>query len=424
VKRWEWGAAAAVVVVLVGVPAGLMKIAINVEEAAFREQLRLARAEGLPTTAAEFTQQILPAAPEENAAPLYRELRGQIPRQVDLESLARQLTFQPDPEVMAGARAFLKQAEAPLQTIDAAVRLPRCWYDRDWSKGVVLLLPELADMRMASRLLALRGSLAAAEGRTDAAIQDARRILQIAAHANDEPSAMHRNLMESIEREALDHLAFWSFRYRGVPDYVRELERVCDASTPPDLKRELSGVLHQALGLVDMIQTQEGIKEIGMVFDEPDLTAKVGRQFLNQRRARIDLVKSGRAFWAALESPPDRRADLLHEADQDFYRALLAFPPADQLHGKLISWESIAFVRVDAWEARRLRYVAAARALSQRTIPKTMDTMDLLSPFDGEPVLYSYPNGQIVIHIGGKAGELWSLKIPPDPAPAHYWRRP
>jgi|GEM_PF-4731312 len=70
--------AATVLAVVVGlilaeVSSIVAKLDSDNEEAAFQGQLRLARAEGIPTDWEEFKATIPTAKPSENAAPLYRQ---------------------------------------------------------------------------------------------------------------------------------------------------------------------------------------------------------------------------------------------------------------------------------------------------------------------------------------------------------------
>ena len=74
-RKWFFGCLGVVGVVILA--AAIIKITASQMEAAregaeLQEQLRLANAEGIPTTWQEFAATIKPAKPSENAAPLYQ----------------------------------------------------------------------------------------------------------------------------------------------------------------------------------------------------------------------------------------------------------------------------------------------------------------------------------------------------------------
>ena len=106
-KRRSWLLFVGVLVFLFAAYLAVSKAAAARDEAAFQEQIRLARAEGIPTTAAEFAATVPTAKPTENAAPLYRKLKLLDREKADVTEVERTLIFHPTPANVAAAQAIL-----------------------------------------------------------------------------------------------------------------------------------------------------------------------------------------------------------------------------------------------------------------------------------------------------------------------------
>ncbi len=414
-RTWLWlGVGFALVV---ATPWAVISYRSRLEAAEYREQLRLARAEGLPTTAEEYIAYVPTAKPEENAAPIYRKLRALTVGSEEVSKLDASLTFHPTMQDEAAARATLERLKPWLGLADQATRLPRCWFDREW-RGSATLFPEYARMKDAARLLGLRGTLAAAHGDSLAALQDARRILMIAKHAGEEPHAIARLVRESIYLIGLRHLAGWAYSHRGAPAYRSALEQAVEEFPKPNLNDEDRAALYEVLSVIELCSTQEGQAELGL---KPDDISKAENLFgilLSRSKSRINIVKAARAAWAALDRPSKERAVLLTAARQDLYQALLAFPTAARVYEMLTSGGDVDWraTREEMWTAQQQQYIALSRALGGPKTPKAIRTDDLLSPFDGKPLTYRLEDGQIVIQVSGYEGSRLLLKMPSDNA--------
>lgn len=388
------------------------------DEDAFQEQLRLARSEGLPTTAKEFAATIEPAKPEENAAPLYRRLKGKLRDSSDAYGMSIRFAHRPDAQLMAESKRYLARHQDVIETVEAAAKLPKCWFDRDWTDGMAVLLPEFADMKGAARIVMLRACIAAEERRVDDAIRDTRLVRKIAHHARQEPTAIAQLVSESIDLYAMRRLADWSFHFRD-PRYAKELGAVIAARPEPDPKKESRDNLFGILTLVELSQSAEGREKLGL--REEDMPKEIERVFsliLDKGKAKADLVRWQRAWWKAIDAPKPERLAKMDEATHETYKALLAFPVAARLLEALSSGPVPVAYRREQWRANQIRYQAALRALSSPAIPKSIRTDDLLSPFDGKPVSYRFDGKQIVIEVSIPEDleiNAAPLKIPPDP---------
>ena len=93
---------------------------------------------------------------------------------------------------LAAAQSLLAARRGELGVLEEAVKRPKCWFDRNWSDGPGVLLPEYADMKEAAKLLAIRGSVAANRGDWASALADVGRVFVIARHAGTEPHVISR----------------------------------------------------------------------------------------------------------------------------------------------------------------------------------------------------------------------------------------
>jgi hypothetical protein len=145
-RNWViWGmGAVGVFIVLLLVWAHL---SASADKADLDHELDVARKEGLPTTWREYAALIKSAKPEENAAPFYRKLIRLSKDKANLSKLDSDLLLRPSAEHVALATSELAAQSEAIAAIDQAARLPRCWFNRDWSKGLAVLMPEYAWMK-------------------------------------------------------------------------------------------------------------------------------------------------------------------------------------------------------------------------------------------------------------------------------------
>ncbi|MCO5295533.1 MAG: hypothetical protein M9921_01615, partial [Fimbriimonadaceae bacterium] len=387
--RNTWIGMGALAALVVGTPLIVRSIHARQEESEYREQLRLARAEGLPTTSAEFAATVRPALPAENAALLYRRLRkaGVDPSdtiRVDPDEADRNLRFHSNAGTLAEAKQLLASHSETLELVDRAVKLPRCWFERKW-EGPATLFPEYAVVRQAAKLTALRGTVAACEGRAADAIADADRLFAMAGHLREEPTDLGALVAESIERIALQHVGEWSFIHRDEPAYALALDRLVRALPPPDLKREHRGDLYGVLSLIELCSTPKGRAELGLKEEDlPSGPEQIFTRLLSPSKSRIKIVQSFRRSWAALDQPSKERDPILEDARQELFQALVAFPTAARIYHALVADTDFTIGREEGWQARRQQYQALALALRSPSIPPSIDTKRWPSPFDGK----------------------------------------
>ena len=391
------------------------RIRTNRDEADLQEQLRLARAEGIPTNAAEFAATIQPAAPSENAAPLYRRLKPLLKPLGDFPAAQTALLLRPSARTLVTARDLVRQAKVPLGIIDEAAGLPRCWFDRDWADGPAVLFPEYADMKSAAKLLALRGSVAAAEGEVTHAIEDAHEIFVISRHAGEEGTVLSALMAETIHATGMRALGAWCIIHSSTFPYREALARAVKERPPPDLRRESRDELWTVLTVVDWSLTHTGRDKLGLKQDDLPSPLNPFEIFLSQPRARITIVKAERDASAALKLPHAKMTNARSEAQMRRDEALMAFPVAASVYTGLGMDTDWVERREPDWHARQLECTALVRALPGGGVARSIKTSDLRSPYDGKPLTYVFDGKQIRITIDGSdPASPMHLTIPPD----------
>lgn len=406
-RKWLWIALG--VAVVVSIPLVWHRVRDARDAAALDEQLRLARAEGMATTAAEYRAGIPSAKPEENAAPLYRKLP--FGKQPNWAKLTYDVNVLGDDASLRAAKEGIALRAEDLRLGDQAAKLPRCWFDRPWEDGYAVLFPELAKMKNLARAFALRGTVAAQEGRPEDALADAGRLFIVANHAGQEPHMIGQLVREAIQVIGMRALGEWSFAHRGEKRYAIALGRAAASMSMPNLKAERRGDLYATLGLVELCATPQGRAKLGLKEDDVAPVEGLMSVLLPPGQAKVAIAKAERAYWAALDAPEAERTAKLKAAYFEVLKGLVAFPTAAKIYTMLGSEEDPAIDRIPRFRARQMQFVALAKAL-QAGVPKTLDTKSMLSPFDGEPVRYGFDGRQIQIEVSGLNGVL---KIPPDP---------
>ncbi len=409
------------VVAFLVVIAGIAKYVGDRREAAFNEtalnkELSLARAEGLPTTWQEYAATIKPAKPDENAAGLYRQF-GKLKVKLTDETtkLDATLMLRPSQTVRESVRKVLDQNKPALDLADQAARLPRCWFNRDWTKGFAVLFPELAQMKAASKLELMRADLAASEGRPEDAIRDLNRARQIGQHASEEGNMIDVLVDVGIWGNCIHHLAIWQIQNPRVAAYRRLSAELIKAFPKVDMKVMNRDKLLMMKDLIESSQTKKGLEELGV---KPENTSKLepyAKLLINQPRAKVQVIKAARKSWESYSLSGSERTTQNESANEELLQGMAAFPTAASVYEALVQDDGKADVLDLALEAQRRCYVALLRAISLEKVPKELRTDDLLSPIDQKPIDYKFDGKQIVISASdGEGGTLRSVKVPND----------
>ena len=397
------------------------RVRANRDEAAFREQLRLARSEGLPTNGAEFAATVKPAAPEENAAQFYRELRPLMKAVGNFSDAEIAFLRDPSPQNFVSAQAFIRRGKPVLELVDQASVRPRCWFDRNWSDGVAVLMPEFADLKSGAKLLGLRGSVAAHEGRESDALANAHKIFAVSKHAGEEGTMISALVSLAIYVIGMNRIADWALLHPASPAYRQALATALKSIPQPDIRRENREQLMNVLSLIELTLTNAGRDKLGLRDEDLPTGPNLFAFFLSQPKAKISIVKAERDVWAALELPPNERSKAIADAVGRRNMSLLSFPVAAKLYDQLSGGqdngdEDLLTARESMVKRYQIAYTAVQRAISKGTVARSIPTSDLKSPTDGKPLTYSFDGIQMVISVDGPdPSKPWRLKIPADP---------
>lgn len=401
--------------VVIGGPAAMVAYR-NVQIAReYEDELRLARKEGLATNSEEFASLIPTADPSDNAAPHYAKLKGLAGSLSDLRSLEQRLTYQPSTVAIEAAERTISGSQTALDIAEEATKLPKCWFDRDWSLGAAVLMPELSEMRTLARLLALRGAIATYRGDAVAALADIDRIRRIAAHARSDRTAIALLSGDAMEQIAMNCLAGWAHMHRDQPAYRKALARLIDELPRPDPKLETRGNLFEALSIIELCSTPEGQTALGLKKEDLPGIERYAALLVNRAEARVRIVRAFRNQRAALDLPPGQRYAKLEAAATDLRTAMMAFPTAYKVFFLLMddTQSELLDHRETRWEANRQRWRGLVRALEAPRPPAKIKVDDLLSPFDGKPLEYGLKGQQMGLRVSGD--ERWLL-VPSDSA--------
>ncbi len=254
-------------------------------------------------------------------------------------------------------------------------------------------------MKGAARLVSLRGSIAAVEGRTKDALADAERVLTIARHSGEEGHAISRMVAESITTIAMNDLATWASMHREEPAYRMALSEALKTLPQPDLRREHASDLFMLLSVIELLKSERGRTDLGLKQDDTSPYEPYMPFLVNQTAAKSEIVQAARLHWAEIAKPSPDTA-VLRVAARKRDQALQAFPTVADLYG-IFNSSGGASLRHESWVARRQVYTAALRALEGKAPPKAIKTDDLLSPFDGTPLTYKFDGKKISLAASG-----------------------
>ena len=417
IRRW-WFWALSIVVLTACLTLAVSIHTARADEAELKVQLSLARAEGIPTNAAEFEAMIPQAASAENAALLYERLHGKVSWKETVQIAAdNDLLFSTTPKNIAAAEALLGSRREALALVDQAVRLPKCRFDRDWSQGYAVRLPEYSEMKKAATLVLLRGSVAAVHGDPNGAIRNCQELFAVANHLRQEPMLIAHLAADSIDGMAVRHLAILAFLNRHEAPYAAALKRAVEGLPVPNLEQEHLADLSSMLTTLQICSTPEGFAKFGLQKGDVSAMEPIAPFIHNRRRATLRIVRAERAYWRALRLPDAERKWELAKCTDDINQALIAWPTCASYHNMFANDSNGGVTnRLRHWEAQHQESIALVRALSTDEIPHSIETQDLKSPYDGKPLSYRFDGKQIVIKVSGYGDGTYKsrLTIPPS----------
>lgn len=376
----------------------------SVAKQEFQAQLRLARAAGLATTHAEYAARLPKVDASENAASYYLPSE---PRKINpdaakhLEALDEKLSE----GNLVRAREFLMQQRERLRQLEYAVKMPSCRFERDWQDGAAVLIFEYSQMKQAARLFMLRGVVAAADGRQKDAIEDIARTRVIAQHLEGEMMAIPTLIAMSIRSSGFRHLAKWSLSDDDREAYLLALGESIESAPKNLLRGRWNDELCNLLSVIDLCSTEDGRAKLGLSEDEVAPGDGLFASLKDPWTSRADLVKGYVAVWKSLDEPLDVRLRVFDSHELAMSNAMLSFLTASKVSNPSFLRNALALK--ESWESQLRQWQVVHEALSQSSIPESMNLSKIVSPFDGEPLRYKFDGKQIVVtDFGAKYAEF------------------
>jgi hypothetical protein len=172
--------------------------ALQANRAAANE-LALARKEGLWTSFDDLANR--PAPPDaRNAALIYQPLCASFEAALPKNAVL-------DPALGAGGEpafeAVYRGAEPFLREFERAAALPDCQFQRNWRSGAAVVFPELAQMKLAFKIVCTEATLMGRRGKAIQGLDLVRRFAPMGRHAGSDPIGI-----APMVQIAMDAIAF------------------------------------------------------------------------------------------------------------------------------------------------------------------------------------------------------------------------
>ncbi|HEX7897307.1 MAG TPA: hypothetical protein VF950_06080 [Planctomycetota bacterium] len=303
-KKLKWGAWGLLVLVLLAIVA--WTIANVTGEAKFRAALDTLRAAGYATSAVELAPKPIPAA--ENAAPYYTAAFALAvpPAEEDQDAL-----YGPggwgalDDGRKASLRACVDANAEAFELLEKARKRARCAFERDYAKGLEILLPEVTEILKVSRLLRLRAAV-----QPDSARRSAEAVIALAGTIADERiliSQLVRLTVLEIACEIVDDAVTAEASEADLKAWLEIVPRSESLTgvMAPALRGELAMVADLLREPADRFWTMVDTSRAGDI----RLLTKIARPWFKSDGARyLELMR--RAAEAAAQSYLDGRAEI------------------------------------------------------------------------------------------------------------------
>jgi hypothetical protein len=381
-------------------------ITLKAAQKEYDTQLELARKAGIPITFEEVARQVKPVPANQNAAPFYKQLsKFKSPSQDDFVPLLKDAR---DPRKLnqKAAKAFLTKYSEYLTILELGADLPGCDFQRDWTKGYVLIFPEMSTVKYGANLFVLRIHLAAAQKQPKTAAKDLNRIFSMARHIAAEPTTIAKLVAASIQtlatREAVD-LAIY---YPDQPLYQNLLKTAISSWPERNPAKEFANDFPSLIQLLQNAERKEFIThDLGLPEEEITEPLTVGTP-AQQLMAKADIIHYYRRWKLTYSEPPAKYLFNSSSCHTWIYLQMMSFPAVRSVYLGL-SPEPVTTRDRYKGINNKLMFTAAQRAIQARdakgNFPKTIKTDDLIMPFTKSAVQYTSDGKSFTtsIHIPG-----------------------
>jgi hypothetical protein len=364
---------------------------------ALPSEIELSRKAGLPLEADDLRPK--PPIPDElNAATVYKpffaHLDNTFKKDKDLTKACNALfkgTAKPD-QVKLVSKVVDDERDA-LNNIIAASTRPSCDFHLEYEQGAYLKLSELAQAKIAARLLCTRAILEADRKEISKAFDTIAAISRLAHHMGQVPILVGALVQISIETSASECFGILLHHADGDAVMLQKAQKTLDGfGSLPDFKRNLRGevvschLMIQAIHTTDDLRAFSDEKPDGLSFDIPDAIRQASEaNDLRTLRVYLAELPSDPAEW---KKARDLSKKAYSEIDDDHslanILARVVFPRLDELP-----------MFVAHLKARRDVSATALKLLQERLrTGRFPDTLPSYGPiaidiFDGRPLRYS-----------------------------------
>lgn len=347
------------------------------------------RDSGYNTSLAEMAPPSVPA--KENAAPYYKAAFLLLS---DPETLAGVYDGQPfgsmDPEDRIAIERFLEKNRQGFEIIRYGRSRPRCRYDRDYSEGIHLRMPELAPSRKIAEWLSLCAQAEAVAGRHDEARNYVLDICALGDAYKDEPIPTAQLVRLSLISMAASTIRFCNEANASQEDYTKWLAIL----PPPEC---LNGAIELAMRgeLATLVQLVNDPHEHLLRYGQRDWSTRFGMIFLgfHFKLSSIRSLEILRRLAECCRRPyPESRME-----------ALAINPPSDSRLNysfDLVEMLMPAVRRMLDRQAITKANLAVVRAGIEHEIyylknGKYPDSVSVTDPCTGKPLHYDHSRGII-----------------------------
>lgn len=377
-------------------------------------QLRLARAEGIPTTQKEFEASLPKYKPSENAAKVY----GQLPKDDHglLKSetqIRKDLLANPTPENIKKVEKLLGQLKPWLTVMDRAVKYPHCLFPKDYSAGVsTVLLPEFARIKSGAKAKQIRATLLAVLGRDAEAIAELRTLSVVANHLREQPYEISHLVGDAVYNMRINSLTEIYFRFPKKAIYRQAIDMAGRETLKVDVFYASKYRLFDILTIIKLSQTKAGRRKLGIKdeYVKPENTLLT--QLLPPKdEAIVKLVKAHRELFAEIKGK--QRVETLREIDDKITNSMMPFLNASIIYEGLGPTSEVLIDWIYRPIIRKNWLTAFLRATESYPYAETIKTDDLINPYDGEPIKYQFDGSKMVFEWIEFDDELQRRKVFP-----------
>lgn len=401
--RWVWIGIPALVAIAFVAFWGYNRQAEVEAQRALDDQLRLAKAEGIPITTEDMSL-LYPRVPDaQNAAVEFAEIRKRMLDHGD-SSRWRSLVSNWDPVTQTfrdrhAVEVFAERMKPYEELLKRAVKKPKFVPHRKWEDGFAVTFEDLDSIYEAVRSMLVSTDLAVVDRRWDDVISSCTLGNQVAELVEQEESVYAKSVAIRIRtlcaREIIDGLAF-APEHSGL---LNTLTLITRSHSPWNRQNLVKTEVLEFLNGLNFLATPEGIKSYPI--NQRGALERLPKPNAQMLKAKAEIIQCLRSAHTAALAPYEQRKLAVKDATTRASEALLVYPSYFQwVHGGDMSITRAA--RLDMGDEMTILYSMVDEAIRHRVngkLPETLDTSQLKNPFVNGKIVYRLDPGMITAVI-------------------------